>query len=535
MIVTSHVRNVVFRRAPGCAALLGGGLLAILTVGTGTAVAQVPTVPESMTPAPFTIRRPPADLDRLARLYNASDWPGLQALGREIICVVRRDSSAAIDPDDPGEYAGCPAESLFGAVGPDALARTQRPSGTDVGGALDLRRNHVAVMWLGQDAFGKPQLMRVIVSRDGGQSYGLDLPGVSTTTRDEQLVELFLSRSHQGAVSSLYTSTREDDPLLATLPAFVKALAGPLFAIVGSIAGSMPGAESEALTPPRPKLAATVKRVGLPFRRAKVRLQAVAREPLSTEDFARSAQRLASTLSFNQVPRTTCARALASTLAAELPIVTQAAVCSAATADPLQCLKAFDTVLTENFDRAVKACEGGKPPADERRALDRVDADFRELVNEGTSTSAELDTTFRNRPRSHFAFGAGSGVMPRASLTRARATTRNGVLVADPLDRVMTTAFVNWSLAGYDPEDPRVPAAERFRPFFGAALTPDFGPAVGLNVLLVRGVGITAGGALLFGTGADRDEIGKAPSTPDDPYKLSIARAVFVGLSYNYK
>ena len=523
-------------RVPRRAAVLMGALPAMLAVQTATATAQVPTAPESITPAPFAVRRPPADLERLTRLYNVSDWPGLQALAREIMCVTRRNASAGVEADDTSEYESCPAESLAGAIAPEAVAGTQRPPASDVAAALDLRRNHVAVMWLGEDAFGKPQLMRVVVSRSGGQPYGLDLPGVSTSTKHGQLVELFLSRSLQGRVTSLYTSTREDDPLLATLPAFIKALAGPLFATVGSIAGNIPGLVRETVSvPPKPKLAATVKRVGLPFRRAEVRLQAVAREPLSTGDFARSAQRLATTLSFNDVPHAKCARNLATALAAELPAVTQAAVCSAATADPLQCLRAFDTVLGANFDGAVKACEGGKPAAEERRAVERVDADFRELVNEGTSTSAELDVTFKNRPLSHFAFGAGSGVMPRASLTRSRVTTRNGVLVADPLDRVMTTAFVNWSLAGYDAEDPRISAAERFRPFFGAALTPDFGPAVGLNVLLVRGIGVTAGGALLFGTGADTDEIGKAPSKPDDPYKLSIARAVFVGISYSYK
>jgi hypothetical protein len=506
----------------------------MMAMQTGTAWAQVPTAPESLTPAPFTIRRPPEDLDRLTRLYNVSDWPGLQGLAREIICVVRRNSSAPT-PVDAGEYESCPAASLLGGTAPETVTGTERPPASDVAAALDLRRNHVALMWLGEDAFGKPGLLRVVVTRGSGQPYGLDLPGVSTTTKHGQLVELFLSRSLQGRVTSLYTSTREDDPLLATLPAFVRALAGPLFATVGSIAGSVRGTDLETLAPPRPKLAATVKRVGLPFRRAKVRFQAVAREPLSTDDFASSAKRLASTLSFNQFPRATCARTLATTLAAKLPVVTQEAVCSAPTADPLECLKAFDAVLTENFDAAVKACEGGKPVAEERRALERVDADFRALVNEGTSTSAELDVTFKNRPLSHFAFGAGSGVLPRASLNRARVTTRNGVVVADPLDRVMTTAFVNWSPAGYDAEDPRIPAAERFRPFFGAALTPDFGPAIGLNVLLVRGIGITAGGALLFGTGADSDEVGRAPAKPDDPYKLSIARAVFVGISYSYK
>jgi hypothetical protein len=96
-------------------------------------------------------------------------------------------------------------------------------------------------------------------------------------------------------------------------------------------------------------------------------------------------------------------------------------------------------------------------------------------------------------------------------------------------------AFVNASLAGYDSEDPHISVAERFRPFFGAALTPDFGPAFGVNVLLVRGIGIAAGGAVLFGKGAERSDIGKEPPAPDDPYKLSVARAVFVGISYNYK
>jgi hypothetical protein len=99
----------------------------------------------------------------------------------------------------------------------------------------------------------------------------------------------------------------------------------------------------------------------------------------------------------------------------------------------------------------------------------------------------------------------------------------------------MTTAFVNWSPGGYDEKAPSIAAAERFRPFFGAALTPDFGPVAGLNVLLARGIGVTIGGALLFGKGADASEIGGRPSRPDDPYKLAITRTAFVGLSYNYK
>jgi hypothetical protein len=515
-------------------------LISAAVVGSAASVsAQVATIPEPITASPFTIRRPPADLERLTALYNISDWRGLQALGREIICVARRNAPEPIAADDQSDYESCSGGSPVVAVAPlaEATASTSgRPSGSAVADALDLERSHVALMWVAEDAFGKPQLIRVVVNNSDAPAYGVDLPGLSANPGDGRLVELFLSRSGQGRVTSLYTSTREDDPLLATLPAFVKALAGPLFATVGSVAGSVPqGVRGNVGAAPKPKLAATVKRVGLPFRRAAIRLQAIAREPASALAFAASARRLASSVSFNDVPHAACGRRLAATLADELPPVTQTPVCSAATADPLECLNAFDTVLSTNFNEANESCEAGKPSGKEQGALERVDAKFRELVREGASTTAELDLKLKNRPLSRFGFGAGSGVVAQASLTRPRVTTEAGVLVADPLDRVLTMAFVNASLAGYDSEDPHISVAERFRPFFGAALTPDFGPAFGVNVLLVRGIGIAAGGAVLFGKGAERSDIGKEPPAPDDPYKLSVARAVFVGISYNYK
>lgn len=55
----------------------------------------------------------------------------------------------------------------------------------------------------------------------------------------------------------------------------------------------------------------------------------------------------------------------------------------------------------------------------------------------------------------------------------------SGFLSSDPLPRVMTMAFVNWSPVGYDAAAPSVTARERVRAFFGAALTPDFGVSAG--------------------------------------------------------
>jgi hypothetical protein len=489
----------------------------------GAAHAQVTTVPQPVQTADrrttFDIRRPPEDLDRLTALHNGGSWQEIDEAARDLVCAARRDGS--------GPPVGHDDDYLDSCGGRDAIAAGP------IADALDLARNDVALLWVDADAFGKPQLLRVLVSKGSKAPYGLDLPGVSSADGDRHLTELFLSRSPLGRVASGYTSTREDDPLLADLPKFVQALGGPLFTTVGALTGTV-GPEA---VPPRtgPKIAATVRRVGLPFRRASIRMRAVAREPVATADFASAASTLASTLTFNAVPHAQCARDLAARLASELPPVTRQDVCSAADADPLLCTGAFDSVLTFAFDTALAACEGGKPSKEARSALEDVDEAFRKLVTTGTTTTAELDQAFKNRPPAHFSLGAGGAVMVTASLDRPRVTTRSGVIVADPLPRVMTLAFVNWSPAGYDEKSPSIRGAERVRVFFGAALTPDFGPAAGVNVLLVRGIGITAGGAYLFGKGADASEIGGKPTNPDDPYRIAATRTAFVGIAYNFR
>jgi hypothetical protein len=489
----------------------------LLVLNVAPAAAQVSTMAEPVA-EPFLIRRPPADLDALTRLYQTSDWLALQRLALEIACVARRNASEAVR-DDEAEYETC-----GGSAAAHPAAR-----------ALDAARNHVAVMWLGHDAFGKPQLLRVVVHGSPRRDYQPDLPGLAAGDGEGQLVELFLSRSPQGRVSTTYASKREEDPLLAQVPALIQAVAGPLFTTIGTLAGRIPGGRAEALPEPvRPKLTATVKRVGLPFPRATIRLTGIAREPVSSGAFAEAAAALAGSLSFSQVPHAPCARALARTLAAELPAATQDPVCSGPAPRADACLEAFDKVLTGGFTAAAASCESGKPSKESLQALTTVDRAFRGLVEEGTSTGAQLDVTFRNRPPTHFAFGAGSAVMVEAWQTRPRVDAKDGVIVASPLPRVMTMAFVNWSPAGYDPEQ-ALSMSERWRVFAGAALTPDFGAVLGLNVLLVRGIGVTAGGGFLFGKGAGASEIGGPPARPDDPFRLSIARTAFAGISYNFR
>src|SRR4051812_31644610 len=103
--------------------LIGAAVIA----ASATASAQVPTVPESITAAPFTIRRPPADLEALTRLYNVSDWVGLQALAREIICVARRSASETVAADDRGDYESCGGGPTVGRTTAAPDGRSARP------------------------------------------------------------------------------------------------------------------------------------------------------------------------------------------------------------------------------------------------------------------------------------------------------------------------------------------------------------------------------------------------------------------------
>ena len=196
------------------------------------------------------------------------------------------------------------------------------------------------------------------------------------------------------------------------------------------------------------------------------------------------------------------------------------------------CRDALDAVLKRAFETAIK----GASDKDAAVVTD-VDKKFRELAVNALSTSAELDMTFKNRPLTKFTFGAGGAVIAKAHLNRVRTKIddKTGLLVSDPLPRVMTMAYVNWSPTGYDEVATKMALAERVRPFFGAALTPDFGIIGGVNVLLTRSIGVVGGVGWLFGKGADAEEIGKAPAAKEDPFRLAVSRSLFAGISYNYK
>jgi hypothetical protein len=475
-------------------------LAAAGTIYAPIAAAQVPTLAAKVC-EPYLVpagglREP----DNLTKLYNSGNWDQLQDRARAIIAAAKAQASADCDRK-----------------------------------LLDYKVNYIVVTWIGYDPLkDKPQLMRAIVHQPATAAHMLDLPGIGVEGSDPKLAELFVSRDKGASLVSLYTSTREENPVTSQLPAFVQAVAGPLFWTVAAIAGTK--AEKSAIEAGEvaPPFAVTIQRVGLPFRRASIRLQANARDSVDALEFRDALTKLATAVKFKEAAYSDCARAYADAVAVGLDAVrAKKAACGEQEPKPSAYLQAFDRFLMRTYRDSLAACGAVN---DDVNAMQDVDRKFRDFITAGSSASADLDVTFHNRPLTHWSFGAGSAVVAKASLTKPRVQLDgSGKLQADPLTRVMTMAFVNWSPAGYDEQADHAPPSERWRLFFGAALTPDFGAVGGLNVTIVRGIGITCGAGLLFAKGAEPGEIGSAPASSTDAFRLSVARTVFAGISYNFK
>jgi hypothetical protein len=452
--------------------------------------------------------------------YNQGDWPVLQRQARSLLDELRGVSTPL-----SGSPAAPTPTPTTGCTAPEGVSKEARA-------ALDYKSHDVALAWIGADALGKTQLFRAVVHWPEPDAYSSDLPGIAGLT------EVFLAGSVSARAASLYSSTAEKDPIGEQLPGFLQAVFGPLSTMVAGVLGGVTGgvdARSFSAAPTPPHLGVTISGVVLPLARASIRLQMKAKDFVTVREFTDVVARLGTTLLFDGAGRSNPARTQIASLVNDLPVVAAANCAAAAGGAPLPvvCRTALDTAIKAAYDAAI----AGTPSDADMDAIDEVDRQFRGLAVNALSASAELDMTFKNRPLTHFAFGAGSAVMVTAHLNRVRAKIQDdsGALVADPLPRVMTMAFVNWSPGGYDDSSSRPSVRERVRGFFGASLTPDFGVVGGINVSLKRGIGVVVGAGALFGNGADSAEIGEPPIASHDPFELATTKTVFVGISYNYK
>jgi Predicted NADH:ubiquinone oxidoreductase, subunit RnfD len=485
-------------------------VLAVLCLAwSRQASAQITTIPVTLGKPVDTLLKL-SDLDQLTTLYGSGDWRELQIATRKLV---------------------------------DAAAAAAKPESKEIGDALDYARHYLIVTWLGTDPFGKAMLARVVVHVPStSEPFSPDLPGVGEKGDGAQVYQVFFSRGGRGKIASVYVSTRDKNPFLEELPAFVQAIASPLFATVGALAGTertrarprmRGGVEPEMSKPP--SVFASVAAVGLPFARATIKWKALAREPVEIDTLWDDAEAFARDLTFAQPATAACARGSIESLRDAFKGAAAEKECAGADATTATCQTHIDQAIGEavRTRAASPACTAASN--DDLSAFESVEKKFRDFAGTGMTSSAEADITFKNRPLTHWSFGAGSGVLTTVSLTLPRVTVDDHKLAADPLGRVVTTSFVNWSPSGYDAEQARIAGAERLRPFFGVTMTPDFGLAAGVNVLLTRGIGVSAGGVVMFAQGAPADRIGSEPADPDKPYRISYARGILVGITYNFK
>lgn len=183
--------------------------------------------------------------------------------------------------------------------------------------------------------------------------------------------------------------------------------------------------------------------------------------------------------------------------------------------------------------RETDGQSAGAVSSTDLQAMRAVDGKFRDFVATGRPERVESQVTFKNRPRKHLAFGAGTGLVLAGKLNRPRVKLERGRLVEDPLGRQLTMALVTWSPRGYDEQAYSMSAAERFRPFGGVILTPDFGLGGGLTIALGRRVGVNLGAGVLFTRAASSGDVpGAPPANAARPFSLGFARVIFAGVHF---
>jgi hypothetical protein len=276
------------------------------------------------------------------------------------------------------------------------------------------------------------------------------------------------------------------------------------------------------------------------MRRADVKAHYRASEPVTVEEFGAAADELQTRLRYTEISHDQCSRELAVAMAAAARKVAEKACAPALPADTDEirtakataCVDAFDQAFETEYRHALSTCG----PGAERAALREVNLEFRKLATNWSPAKLKADVKFANRPLTHFGFGALSSIAFSGKTNEPRAQVDDGAIVEDPLPRALTAVVLNYNVTGYNAESSRVRLRERVNLFGGATITPEFGLTGGVNVVLVRGLGVNVGYALLFhATKREADVFGEAPSDPLDPLRLANVGVWYAGLSYNFK
>jgi hypothetical protein len=396
-------------------------------------------------------------------------------------------------------------------------------------------RDVIHVLWVDRDPLGSGKVVNhVVLKKDDDDLFNATLPGV---TGADRVFEIFFAVRQKDAIATTYASTRERDPLEAQLPAFAKTIVDPLTTLLAGTQAALRNREAAALEraglvekPPLPPTHfVTMSRVNLPYARAKVHVEVrVALSPPDKAQIEEAATELAAANAFTTAAHSTCGQTLNTQLAKA--VKDKAATCGG---DPDACVPALTPLFNSEFKTTIAACTTER----ERSELMAVDTSFRDFIGSLTGPKVSAAFDLKNTPKRRATLGVMTGYAFAGSVKGAmRVKVKDGNLVADPLDRRLGLVVVNFGFKPYDEDAFHPTKAERFRWFAGAVITPDFGAAIGLSAGIVRGLTVNVGGALLGVRGKHAEDVlGKPPSHDEDPFKLSHARVLFLGVGYNFE
>ncbi len=397
--------------------------------------------------------------------------------------------------------------------------------------AFDFEKSLIALAWVGADVDGSAVLRRIMVSEPSSSPFSLDLPGDG-----RRLYEVLISAGEHARLSSRYSFTRQENPVIAQIPMVAERILTPFFGLFGDVSEDL-AARAKART--SQKVYATASEVMVPFRRATIAIKAIGRIPAEIESWSEDLAKASIVIRFTVAARSKWAVALVEDAKTRVLAVAATPDCTTTElAKPNQCLDKMAIALDAAFEACKTGCISNAAPAKEDiEAMEAVDDKLREHILKSKAAPLVRELQIRNRPATHFAFGIGTAHIARATLNRDRAKVNDdGDLVADPLSRQSTMVLLNWSPRGYDDDAPSPQPSERVRLFAAGVITPDPGIGVGTSFLVVRGLGIIAGYSVMFGRGrGDADRFDQAPANAADPLAVTRSRAWFVGVSYNFK
>jgi hypothetical protein len=403
----------------------------------------------------------------------------------------------------------------------------------------DLKRNYYRFVWVDDEyADGDPVIRTLLVHLDHVPESAPSLPGIGSSSAP-QLIDIFVSDDPGAVLQTQYFSTRLEDPVRKQLPAFVQASG-----LVGFVAGSLGRARGEAAVP---ETTFTIARASLPLQRASVTIRDTVITPGSAVALREAAGALRERLVLREARASVCAQTLAAADAAAIAAGVTAGACAAGPNQPAglnarqagACRDELIDRLEESYRTTAAACQETPPDAGSDPLI-AVDARFTELVESLRQTRRSAESDLVNQPRNRFTLGLFSGAKLGAP-TEFGSTVRvrvgdNGTIVQDPLPTMINMAVVNIHPWPYEPEQGPIRWEERFRFVAGTVVSPDFGVGGGAGVMIMRGLAVNAGWAMLF-VNSPKEGFALGDTVPAglDPLRVGRAGVFFAGASYSFR